>query len=759
MPPVGAAIGAIAASATAAGVGTFVTSIVGRMLVSVAASALIQALSGTSAAARQGGGISTSVTLTGSTNPASFIMGRYATGGVMVCPPMSHGEAGKTPNAYLTYVIGLSCVAGCSLVQLILDGEIVTLGGAAHADYGTPMQGRYDGYGWVKFYDGSQTVADPGLLAKYGSYPKRPWSSDMIGRGLCYAIVTMRYNPELWQGFPAWRFVLDGIPLYDPRKDSTAGGSGAHRWATPSTWEQTNNAFNLIHQVMRGITLPWGNVWGGGFAASRLPYASWAAAMNECARAVDNASGGTEAQFRAGFEVKVNRPPADIIGEFLKASSGRLAEIGGTWKARAGATGLPVYFLSDADAVITQPEDYRPFPALAQTYNGVSATYPEPASRWESKPAPPRYNATWEAEDGGRRLVADLALPAVPYADQVQRLTKALAADNRRWRRHVRPLPPDAFVVEPLDTVSWTSTINGYTDKVFEVSAQTDDLLTVIQKLGLREVDPDDYSYPGTIWLPSGASAPGTNIPAAQAVPGYDFLAVSVVDSTGTGRRPAVRHVWDPDGLDDVTGVQWETRVVGAGNLINRGSTQNVSAGAVTITSGILPKTGYEGRTKLVAPGRQTNWTAWTLCDPSQTPALYTNTDDIAGGAITKKGQSSSSTKWKLTSKTVWTRVRSITIDRPIGHRVEFTIGFKMSGGGDCVAIARLLRGSTVVEGETPYSVVAGVGDTKCYLPEDGDTTGGKVTYHVEFRRGDFAGKTNYAQINGIKVRYRVVQR
>ena len=30
---------------------------------------------------------------------------------------------------------------------------------------------------------------------------------------------------------------MRGAKLYDPRKDSTAGGSGTHRLAAPSTWE------------------------------------------------------------------------------------------------------------------------------------------------------------------------------------------------------------------------------------------------------------------------------------------------------------------------------------------------------------------------------------------------------------------------------------------------------------------------------------------------------------------------------------------
>lgn len=49
-------------------------------------------------------------------------------------------------------------------------------------------------------------------------------------------------------------------------------------------------------------------------------------------------------------------------------------------------------FFSDDDIIATRPEEFDPFPGLAETFNGISATYPEPASLWESREAPARYN-------------------------------------------------------------------------------------------------------------------------------------------------------------------------------------------------------------------------------------------------------------------------------------------------------------------------------------------------------------------------------
>ncbi|PTX45942.1 hypothetical protein IQ03_04170 [Gemmobacter caeni] len=65
-----------------------------------------------------------------------------------------------------------------------------------YVGYGLPILGDYEGHAWIRYYDGSQTAADPMLLARYGTHPDRPWTADMVGTGLCYAILTFYYDRE-----------------------------------------------------------------------------------------------------------------------------------------------------------------------------------------------------------------------------------------------------------------------------------------------------------------------------------------------------------------------------------------------------------------------------------------------------------------------------------------------------------------------------------------------------------------------------------
>lgn len=629
MPAIGAFIGAIASTiggaiATLGPIGSLVL----RLVVSVAASALLQAL----APKPREPGIKTQVTQTGGKNPCSFLLGTYATGGQRACPPMSHGTDGKTPNAYGTEVIELSDIPGVGLHRLIINEEYVTLGLVEHPDYGFPVTGRYAGYAWLKFYNGNQTTADPGLLAKYGTYPERPWSADMIGRGVCYAIFTFRYNRSLWGGAipPRLRFELGGIPMYDPRKDTTVGGSGTHRWANKATWASSTNPMVMIYNILRGIALDDGSVWGGGFAAADLPLASWFAAMNECDVLVNNGAGGTEAQFRAGIEVSVDEEPSDVIAELLKTCAGQVAEIGGIWKTRVGPPGLPVMSITDGDIIVTEDQDYAPFPGFTSSYNGVHATYPEPAMLWEPKEAPPLYNAVYEAQDQGQRLIADLNLVACPYGAQVRRLEAAYIAEERRHRRHGQTLPPDCAVLEPLDAIAWTSTANAYASKVFEVSEVAEDLHTCLQQVALRERDPADFV--STNPAPPPVVSTAIVIFAAQTVPNFAVSGTSIPDAAGADRRPALSLTWEPD-LDDVTGILWEVRLQATGVIVARGSTQNVAAGALLVTDGIIASTAYEVRAQPVVD-RAATWTLWI---PATTPATLISRLDIGVGAVTDK--------------------------------------------------------------------------------------------------------------------------
>ncbi|WP_370241461.1 phage tail tip fiber protein [Pararhodobacter marinus] len=616
--------GTAAYAAGAAFAATTLGGIAVNLLGSVALSALSMALQPTPKAA----GLRTETTLRGGTTPEVFLLGRSATGGTMVCPPMAHGKAGKTPNAYLTYVIELAGIPGHQLDGLSLNGEAIEiLSDDPHPDYGARIGGDYDGRAWIRYYDGTQTAADPMLVATYPAPYVRPWTADMVGAGICYAILTFRYDRKVWSGWPQCRFVLSSVPVYDPRRDSSVGGEGPQRWGQLDTYAPSNNAAVLAYNAKRGIVLPGGEIWGGGIPEADLPLAEWMAEMDRADALVDDGDGGTEPQYRAGVEVRADDEPFSVIEELLKGCNGQVSETGGVWSMRLGAPRLPVLFFEDADIIADEAEDFRPFPPLDQIFNAISATYPDPAQNWESAESELVTNAEWEAEDGGRRLTASLSLPVVPYPAQVQRVTRALIADHRRMRRHVLTLPMEAAALEALDVVSWTSAENSYSAKLFEVTEAIRDLRTQLVRVSLREVDPADYDIPEGIIRPT-PPAPGPVRPAAQAVEGWQADPYTITIE-GKPRRAGILARWDADGAEDARGVRVAVRRQGeTGDGVEQ-PLYPVATGGAAITDGILAGV-YEVRAQYDAD-RPTDWTGWTSV---AVPAVGFGLDDLAPALV-----------------------------------------------------------------------------------------------------------------------------
>lgn len=631
MPPVGAAIAAIGsaiggaiAAVSAFAAGSFLGSILVNTAVSLGLSLVARALAPKPKIEQRG--IQTAVTTTGGTTPQAFILGRTASAGHHVCPPMSHDD-GNTPNGFLTYVIELSDIPSVALNGVILNDGYSALGTTAHPDYGFALLGQRVGskdHAWIRFYNGTQTAADPMLVARYASYPDRPWSASHIGTGTAYAIVTFRYNREIFNSLPQLRFEIDGIALYDPRRDSTVGGSGSQRWAQPATWTRSANPAVMIYNILRGIALPSGDIWGGDVPAEDLPLDNWFAAMNAC-----DAPIGGRASFVAGLEIKLEMDPAEVIDELAKTCLGQLSEMGGVFRLRVGAPAAPVQFITDEDIVISAPQELDPFPGLAASANAIFSDYPEPASLWLPRAAPPVLNPTWEAEDGGRRLPTSVNFPACARRSQVAQLMAAYARDARRFRVHRMVLPPEAFLLEPLDTIAWTSARNGYSAKIFEVVEIIDQPGTINQELLLRERDPGDYSWSANDDLPEVVPVTGLTLRPPQLIEGWSVAPETLRDSAGSPRRPAIRLSWTGTAAEDASAVRFEIRLATTSEIVAAGLADR-EAGSLIVSEGLLAATAYQARGRYVAD-RPTDWSSWLGVT---TPAVYITAAEFEAGIV-----------------------------------------------------------------------------------------------------------------------------
>jgi hypothetical protein len=571
--------------------------------------------------------------------PRAFPLGWSADPGQLVYANY-WGVHDKTPNAYFTQVIKLSDLPGPRLLKVWVNGEPCTIDfdPAREHPYGNPLvEYRKDNedHLWVKYYDGTQTAADPFLVDAVSS-ADRPYSTKRVGVGIAYVIVTSLANDTLFTGFPDCLFEFSSIPLYDPSKDSTVGGSGPQRYSDPSTWGGDGDDFPAVqaYNVLRGVR--YNGQWVYGLqrsTAATVPIENALAQIAKC-RAPIAGENGPEPSYRSGGMISVNTQPANALEAMLTACQGKISEVGGFFKLRVGAPDSPTFSFTDADILSSEPQTFKPFFALADSVNGIQATYPDPVQGWKTPATAPAYRRTdLEAHDGDRRLMANPFFARVPYPAQVQRLQKSAIEEGQRARTHQLVMPPVFWLVENGDVGTWTSQRNGYVNKKFRVDGSVDkDNLDV--PLFLTEVDPSDYSWNhGSEFRPVGAGPTNIPRPAAQGVVDWNVEPWKLPDSSGIGRRAAVRITWDGS-LPSIVGIKWEVRLAEDESAVTRGNSppEARDVGSIIVSQSLLPDEDYEVRIQyLPSSPRDMLWSEWR---PVTTPNVLLGLAEFDAGVV-----------------------------------------------------------------------------------------------------------------------------
>jgi hypothetical protein len=523
------------------------------------------------------------------------------------------GESDGVPNAYLTSVTSFGDLPISDMVGLYVNGVRVTLTETGAVAQGYPVA-DLSGKFWWKFFDGTQTTADSYLVDKFGGDADRAWASDMVGVGVPYLITTALWDEALWTSFPSVLGEFQGILLYDPRLDTTAGGSGSQRWDDQSTWAFSDNNMVMIYNIERGIYYDGAHVWGGKKTAAEMPYDVWAAAMDACDENVALDGGGTEKRFRAGRRIALNERPGDVIKELLIGCNGRIAHAAdGTVYPLVGVPDEADGAFSDADVLASEPLGSIPFPNLDGIINGATATYREPEQAWEDKETAPYLRSDLEAEDDGRQQVEGLDLGTTFSGTQAQRIIKAVIEEGRRFRTHVVALPPEFAQFRPLQVLAWTSDRFDYSAKLFLITARTvAPFGNVI--LGLQEIDPADHDWdPETDEQPLSFAPVVTNRPAPQEVSGFSVAPAIALDTAGSNRRPAIDVFWSSASVTvDVRAVRITIRLAATEVIAWEGEAPRPELGEARITQALLPNEDYEVQIQYVPfSGRVTVESSW----------------------------------------------------------------------------------------------------------------------------------------------------
>lgn len=487
---------------TVAGIVGWTAGIAATLAISAGLSKLSAALMGRP---RMGSGMASRRTaVRDSTQPRTILYGEATTGGVL-----AYVNTSGIKNEYLDFVVAVAGHEITAITDVWFDDDKIDaadINGGASAGGVVSGTNKYAGVAWIYKYLGTDTQTASSILTT--AYPSE-WTSDHRGRGNAYVHIRLRRDKEVFdQGPPNnFRFGYQGAKVYDPRLDTTNGGSGSHRLSDPATWEYSNNPALCCTDYLIGGAITNSatrvNMRGFGADPGDVDWSSVIAAANVCDENVTippASPATTQNRYECDGALSSGEAPAENLEQLLTAMMGQMVYSSGRYQLYAGAYDTATQTLSEAD--LAGPIEYVTGGPRSDRYNAVKGV------RWDlvtgqQTEFTPKTNSTYESEDGGARLYRDIELPFTVDEYRAQRIAQLILNRSREQQTLVFRGNLGCLRIGVWETVQVTIAELGLSGKVFrcisrEVQPSGDEhivLLTLREEFAATYTDPIVADY------------------------------------------------------------------------------------------------------------------------------------------------------------------------------------------------------------------------------------------------------------------------
>ncbi|MCK4205245.1 DUF1983 domain-containing protein [Brucella pituitosa] len=461
-------------------------------------------------------------------------------------------------NHIVQDVFKLSDFRCLELLRVQMDGEWKSLSPDQQGDegriYGQRILGVKDGgQCFVRFYQGTfDQAADPALIA-YAN-PAGRWTTAHRGAGLCYAIVTTITDVDNLTSVPNLMFEVRGAPLYDPRKDSSVGGFGSHRWNDQNTWEFSNNNAVMMYNLERGLYIGTEKIVGRGVAASLLPLSEWFTAMNICDEIMSDGSKRYSAALIAssgdGVTHETNMTPLreGCAGSWIEAVTGEYPIV--------GANQAVVATITDDDIAWEKSFQLSLTRTRTELVNTVAASYVSPELFYETTSLTTRIDALALAQDR-ERLASKVDYTAVTDHRVGDRLADIAIRASRYQANGSFTVHPKFLALQVGQWVQWQSDRYNRTVK-FQIHSKSlgamgsdsvRDVSISWQEVGEGIFDPTAYETNPPVLIPNQPPDYQAQLANFNAIPN------KVIGDDGQ-EYPGIRLFWDEITDTTVEGVE-----------------------------------------------------------------------------------------------------------------------------------------------------------------------------------------------------------
>ena len=414
-------------------------------------------------------------------------------------------ESSGSDNQYL-YVAGVLCEGGgagiTAIDEVYVDDKLVTFDGSL-----TDGTIRGVSSGDANYYkDGESLISIQSFFGLDNQSASSlldettNWTSDHKLSGLAYVALRFKWNQDAFNGLPEVRVTVRGKKIYDPRLDSTKGGSGSHRQDTASTWAYSANSSLVLLDYLRNSR------YGKGLPndAFETNYDSFKTSANTCDTQVTPYSGATSDinLFETNAVIDSEKKVLENVRELLVPMRAIFNYTQGKYKVIIEGTGSSQLLLTK-DNVVSEVKLQGE--SKSEKYNRVIGTFTNPEKDYQSDTVsfPPFDDSALPVEDQHATMLSDDNNTLLERSFDMLQVTSPYQAEEicenilKRSRNNLKAevtVTSEALNLSIGDIVTATYDTAGFSAKPFRVMSlaiNSDSTVT----LGLEEHQDNFYTW------------------------------------------------------------------------------------------------------------------------------------------------------------------------------------------------------------------------------------------------------------------------
>jgi hypothetical protein len=439
-------------------------------------------------------------------NPIPIVYGKRQVGIIR-----TFVESSGTDNQYL-YVAGILCEGGGSGIQSIeeiyVDDKLVTFDGAL-----TDGTLRGVSSSDTNFYKGESLIS---IQAFFGLDNQSvsslldettSWTSDHKLSGIAYLALRFKWNQDAFNGMPEVRVTLKGKKIYDPRLDTTKGGSGSHRQDTASTWAYSANSSLILLDYLRNTR------YGKGLPndAFESNYETFKTSANTCDTQVTPYTSASSINlFETNAVLDSEKKVIDNVRELLVPMRAIFNYTQGKYKIIIEGSGASQLLLTKDNVV---SEVRLQGESKSEKYNRVIGTFSNPEKDYQSDTVsyPPfsdshlalaDRHSTMLTEDNETLLEKSVDMIQVTSPYQAEEICENILKRSRNNLKAEVTVTAEALNLSIGDVVTATYDTASFVAKPFRVMSlaiNSDSTVT----LGLEEHQDEFYDYENKLEAPA----------------------------------------------------------------------------------------------------------------------------------------------------------------------------------------------------------------------------------------------------------------